>query len=364
MDWDSEFTFQTPLGSVHRPVSALADDALGHMPNEITDTDFGHFRDVLNSHYYPARVEPLDRTPHPRAPRLAAVHLSYVTIGYVRFGASASVDPGDLTGYHVNVPLQGRVASQCGTQSTTASPSTAAVFSPHRHTYLPRWEADAAQLCIKFDRLQVEKELASLLGHPVTRPIEFRLDFPLDHSEGKRWVALLSGLLSFLDGGHARTPAAVRHIETLERSLISGLLLSQPHSYSEVLWTEPAQGALPRALNDVIDVIETSPEREYVLSDLADRAGLSLRGLQYTFQRHLGMSPMQYLRGVRLDRAREDLQAGVGTVSDIAYQWGFTNLGRFARAYRERFGELPSDTLGPGLTPSAPRRTGPHSWSD
>lgn len=76
------------------------------------------------------------------------------------------------------------------------------------------------------------------------------------------------------------------------------------------------------------------------------------------------MSPMQYLRGVRLDRAREDLQAGVGTVSDIAYQWGFTNLGRFARAYRERFGELPSDTLGPGLTPSAPRRTGPHSWSD
>ncbi|GAA2345911.1 AraC family transcriptional regulator [Streptomyces violaceusniger] len=361
MDWDSEFTFQTPLGSVHRPVSALADGALGHMPNEITDTDFGHFRDVLNSHYYPARVEPLDRAPHPRAPRLAAVHLSYVTIGYVRFGAAASVDPGDLTGYHINVPLQGRVASRCGTQSTTASPSTAAVFSPHRHTYLPRWEADAAQLCIKFDRLQVEKELASLLGHPVTRPIEFRLAFPLEHDEGKRWLALLSGLLSFLDG-HARTPAAVRHIETLERSLISGLLLSQTHSYSEALRTEPTQGPFPRALNDVIDIIETSPEREYMLSDLADQADLSVRGLQYAFQKHLGMSPMQYLRGVRLDRAHADLRAGVGTVSDIAYQWGFTNLGRFARAYRDRFGELPSETLGPGFTPPA-RRAGPHSWS-
>jgi len=54
--------------------------------------------------------------------------------------------------------------------------------------------------------------------------------------------------------------------------------------------------------------------------------------------------PTQYVRQVRLDRARDDLQLGRGLVSDVGYHWGFTNLGRFATLYNERFGELPSVT--------------------
>jgi AraC-like DNA-binding protein len=53
---------------------------------------------------------------------------------------------------------------------------------------------------------------------------------------------------------------------------------------------------------------------------------------------------MRYLRQVRLDRAREDLAQDHGSVADIAYYWGFTNLGLFARAYRDRYGEFPAET--------------------
>jgi transcriptional regulator GlxA family with amidase domain len=60
---------------------------------------------------------------------------------------------------------------------------------------------------------------------------------------------------------------------------------------------------------------------------------------------------MRYLRQVRLNRAREDLTQAHGTVADTAYYWGFTNPGRFARAYRDRFGELPAETLKAGHTP-------------
>ncbi len=55
---------------------------------------------------------------------------------------------------------------------------------------------------------------------------------------------------------------------------------------------------------------------------------------------------MQYARRVRLERARDTIRAtdaGV-LISAIALDCGFTHFGRFSRAYKERFGELPSQT--------------------
>jgi transcriptional regulator GlxA family with amidase domain len=57
---------------------------------------------------------------------------------------------------------------------------------------------------------------------------------------------------------------------------------------------------------------------------------------------------MAYLRQVRLQRADADLRAADGSdrgVASIASRWGFTNFGRFAAAYRERYGHTPSETL-------------------
>src|SRR5262249_19159532 len=113
-----------------------------------------------------------------------------------------------------------------------------------------------------------------------------------------------------------------------------------------------------------VDLLETEPERPWTVSDLARRAGLSTRALQYGFAAQTGLSPMAYLRDVRLRRAHADLQAeaalrssatppvafpargtpGLG-VAGIASRWGFTNFGRFAAAYRARYGHPPSDTL-------------------
>ena len=78
------------------------------------------------------------------------------------------------------------------------------------------------------------------------------------------------------------------------------------------------------------------------MSDLARTAGTSVRSLQAAFADHLGMSPTGYLRRVRLARAHQELHAaepGDGrSVADIAYQWGFGHVPRFAAAYRERYG--------------------------
>jgi AraC-like DNA-binding protein len=333
------------------PPMVLPCDAFLDGPNEIAAPDFGLFRDILTSHFYPARVEALDRDPDMRDPWLSAIHLTLTTIGYVRFGTTASVDPGDLSAYHVNVVLSGTVASRCGDQQAIASPRVAAVFSPGRHTQLPRWDADAAQLSIKFQRTQVEQELAGLLGRPVVKPIDFRLALPVGEGAGRRWMSILSALLQSADA--SRSAAELRHLESLERSLISGLLISQVHSYTDQLATDTHRRAPQTAIDRVADEIQRAPDRGYTVADLARLAGISARSLQYGFQEQHGTTPMRYLRQVRLDRAHDDLAQAHGTVADIAYHWGFTNLGRFARAYRDRYGEFPTATLDGVRTASA-----------
>jgi transcriptional regulator GlxA family with amidase domain len=64
--------------------------------------------------------------------------------------------------------------------------------------------------------------------------------------------------------------------------------------------------------------------------------------------RHMGMSPMTYLRQVRLRRAHHELlgsDPSVETVASIAKRWGYTNPGRFAAAHAARYGETPAATL-------------------
>lgn len=59
------------------------------------------------------------------------------------------------------------------------------------------------------------------------------------------------------------------------------------------------------------------------------------------------MPPKQYMKQQRLNGARHALlQAGTTTtVSQIAMDWGFLHLGRFAVDYHAQFGETPSETL-------------------
>jgi AraC-like DNA-binding protein len=84
------------------------------------------------------------------------------------------------------------------------------------------------------------------------------------------------------------------------------------------------------------------------ISDLCRAAGVSERSLEYAFKEVLGLTPVAYLTRLRLHRVRKALLAatpGSTTISAEALNWGFWHFGEFSRAYRECFGELPSETL-------------------
>jgi AraC-like DNA-binding protein len=84
------------------------------------------------------------------------------------------------------------------------------------------------------------------------------------------------------------------------------------------------------------------------IPEVAEAAGVSVRGLQLIFQRQLGVSPLLHLRTLRLEAARQALieEAGAGTtVADIARRFGYSNGGRFSTHYRDAFGESPAESL-------------------
>jgi AraC-like DNA-binding protein len=84
------------------------------------------------------------------------------------------------------------------------------------------------------------------------------------------------------------------------------------------------------------------------VSDLCQAAAASERTLQNAFKEILGLTPVAFLTRLRLHRVREALleaTQGTTTVSVEALKWGFWHFGEFSRAYKDCFGELPSDTL-------------------
>ena len=91
----------------------------------------------------------------------------------------------------------------------------------------------------------------------------------------------------------------------------------------------------------------TSTGRRVRITNLSSIAGVSERTLRNAFHDVYGISPKQYFQRRGLEAARRGLtlaRGARGVVTTVATECGFFELGRFSVAYRQRFGERPSDT--------------------
>lgn len=82
--------------------------------------------------------------------------------------------------------------------------------------------------------------------------------------------------------------------------------------------------------------------------DICMSLAVSKRALLYAFHDYVGMSPQAYLRRCRLNHVRATLLARGPqdtTVTQVAMQFGFLHLGRFAGDYKQTFEEPPGATL-------------------
>jgi AraC-like DNA-binding protein len=96
------------------------------------------------------------------------------------------------------------------------------------------------------------------------------------------------------------------------------------------------------------EFLEANPDRPLYLTEICAAIGVAERTLRAFCEEHLGMGPIRFLTLRRMHLVRRALLSAVpstSTVTRIASDYGFWELGRFAVAYRALFGESPSETL-------------------
>lgn len=106
--------------------------------------------------------------------------------------------------------------------------------------------------------------------------------------------------------------------------------------------------ALDMRVRKALEMMDSSEHWQFKLSELASAAGASERNLYYLMRAETGMTPYGYYQRSRLLRARErmvDCRQRAPSISWLATNEGFAHLGRFSALYKQKFGELPSDTL-------------------
>lgn len=135
---------------------------------------------------------------------------------------------------------------------------------------------------------------------------------------------------------------------------LTGALLDCMRSASPNLPLPVTASSRRRIVSRARQYMQAHAQEVISVPDLCQAIGSSRRALQYAFEEVMQISPVTYLRAMRLNQVRSELRRNHETsVGDVASRWGFWHLSRFAADYRTLFDELPSATRATAAT--APR---------
>ena len=184
----------------------------------------------------------------------------------------------------------------------------------------------------------------AIIGHPVTLP-----SFPRSISPP---ASVASRLLRLHEAAAhlAKTApdilAKPEVARAIEEALLEAMILCVTEGESDHVRNVHRQRA--RVMQRLEEVLTSTPDRPLYMPQLCATVGASYTTLRDCCQEFLGMSPKRYLWLRRMHLVRWALRiadAQKTTVTEIATDYGFWELGRFAGAYRSLFGEAPSAAL-------------------
>jgi transcriptional regulator GlxA family with amidase domain len=82
--------------------------------------------------------------------------------------------------------------------------------------------------------------------------------------------------------------------------------------------------------------------REIQFDELAQSLNLSASRLRHLFKHEMGLSPVQYLKAQRMQKARELLETTFLNVKEVMLQVGVKDTSNFIKGFKQAFGLSPS----------------------
>jgi AraC-like DNA-binding protein len=263
------------------------------------------------------------------------------SINLVSYGTEVDIDPGELSHFFLlQIPIKGEALVRCGTSEALAvAGKSATLLSPTLSTRM-RWKEACEKLIVLMERAPVEDYLEKLT-HAKAGSIEFDPSIDLASPVGQGILRHAGLMLSSSTEGDLPLPYKVMLRDGLTNLLLTGLRHNHQSTFSH-----PAADSGPAAVRRADDFIRENAARAITSADIADAAGVPLRTLQDSYRKARGETLMDAVQGARLAALRKMLRDGTGlSVSDAVFACGLGHLGRAAAAYRDSYGESPSQTL-------------------
>ncbi|MBV8735835.1 MAG: AraC family transcriptional regulator [Alphaproteobacteria bacterium] len=278
--------------------------------------------------------------------RVNGIYLPGMFIGYTQYGKAATIRATpERTDYWFLLPVHGSLEATVRKDTIDCDPRRGVLTDPSRTGQLVRSETNCGRLNIILTERAVRRQLGALLGTPLPCAPDFAPAIDVMRGYGRSFAGYLRLAIDDFEGEGLmlRNPIAMQQFEQL---VLTNLLLSHPHDYSQAL-RRLAKLVASRDVKRAIDFMEANLAAPIGLAEITAAAGVPGRTLLEHFKRYKGISPMAYLRRARFAQVREALRSGESgeRVTDVALSMGFNHMGRFSVEYRRRFGESPSETL-------------------
>lgn len=250
--------------------------------------------------------------------------------------------PPIVDGYFLVFSVDGTVTGQHGSDEFALVPERrGAVFSPLQPATL-RLEGKTCANNTKIDQAALTAHWTTLTGQTLSAPIQFAADLDFARTGG----AAVYNIAQLFRREAERPDGSRLVLASLRDALFTTLLTGQPHSASGQLGAPPLRVA-PGCVRRAEEYIAAHATEPITLDDVVAAAGVPARSLYAAFESCRGTTPMAFLRERRLELARQRLlQPQVtASVAGVVRDLGLGNPGRFSAAYKQRFGESPSETL-------------------
>jgi AraC-like DNA-binding protein len=151
---------------------------------------------------------------------------------------------------------------------------------------------------------------------------------------------LLDPMIRMLESLANPTDAAVLG-EAFVDELYYRVLTGERASELRVLLQQ--RGEIQR-ISKAVDYIHQNVDKPVSVEKLADMVYMGRTSFYETFRRVVHLSPLQYAKSVKLDRAQSLIREGKNA-SEAGYQVGYNSPAQFSREYKRHFGFAPSATM-------------------